>query len=273
MKSLLLNRTYKMFHNGKKWAKFMIYVSLFSGSVIYSIYMDAYTVYIARETSFKVKQVPIINHPTVIICTYEDNDKYGRHIEDDYGIIQMSFMVFVDFYSRQLSQNYNISKVATRYNGICLKVSITDSTHIEDSNVFSKIELKFNESYDVNELPNVNVYMTSENNSNGIIFFAWRDGKVLREKLGKKWMNRNVWFPLYPEQIDHFQFKANCEEKSYFERFGSKLNEMVNFQECAQQCLPDSLKSAIIPYGSDYHICQSMEEEKCIFDATGKFTI
>ena len=89
--------------------------------------MDAYTLYGARETSFKVKQVPIINHPTVIICTYEDNGKYGRHIEDDYGIIQMSFKVFVDFYSRQLSQNYKISKVATRYNGICLKVSITDS--------------------------------------------------------------------------------------------------------------------------------------------------
>ena len=85
--------------------------------------------------------------------------------------------------------------------------------------------------------------------------------------------SKHDWFYAHWRQIDHFQFNANCKEKSYFERFGSKPNEMVNFQECAQQCLPDSLKSAIIPYGSDYHICQSMEEEKCIFDATGKFTI
>ena len=282
---IILSQTLKMFFSGKilqsvsdrteklikqaNWTKWIIYIGLFFGSIIYSMYMDAFTTYAARETSLKVKQVPIINHPTVIICTYEDNGMYGRHIEDDYGIVQTSFKVYVDFYSRLLSLNHKISKIATRYNGICVKVSMTDSTHIEDSDTFSKIELKFNQSYDVNELPNVNVYMTSENNSPGLLFFTWRDGKVMRKKLKKKWMKNNVWFPLYPEQIDHFQFNANCEEKSYFERFGSKLNEMINFQKCAQQCLPDSLKLAITPYGSEYPICKTKEEEKCIFDATG----
>ena len=95
----------------------------------------------------------------------------------------------------------------------------------------------------------------------------------MRKNLKKKWIKNNVWFPLYPEQLDHFLFKANCEEKSYFERFGSKLMEMVNFQKCSKQCLPGSLRSAIIPYGSKYPLCQTKEEDKCIFDATGNFII
>ena len=111
--------------------------------------------------------------------------------------------------------------------------------------------------------------MTSESNWGGIINFSWRDGIIMRNNLERKWIKNSVWFPLYPEQIDHFQFNANCEEKSYFERFGSKLNEMINFQKCAQQCLPNSLKLAITPYGSEYPICKTKEEEKCIFDATG----
>ena len=131
------------------------------GSIIYSIYMDVFTLYAARETGFKNREVPIINQPTVIICTYEDNGVYGRHIEDDYSIVQISYKTYVDYFSKELTENHTISKLATRYNGVCVKVSLTDSTLIEGSDTFSKIELKFNKSsYDFNQLPNVNVYKT-----------------------------------------------------------------------------------------------------------------
>ena len=251
------------------WTKCIVYIGLLVGAVIFSMYMDVFPLYAARETSIKVKQVPITNHPTVILCTYEDDDVFGRHIEDDHGIVQISYRAYIDY--RELPQNHEISKIATMYNGRCVKVSVTDSVYIEDDGPFSSITLKFNQSYDINQLPNIEVYLTSESNWGGILNFSWRDGRVMRKDLGKKWIKYNVWFSLFPEQINKLQSKANCEEKSVFEKFGSKLIEMVNFQNCSNQCLPGSLRSAIIPYGNNYPLCQSKEEEECIFHATGNF--
>ena len=208
------------------WTKWIVYIGLLVGAVIFSLYMDVFPLYAARETSIKVKEVPITNHPTVVICTYEDDyarGPYGRHIEDDHGIVQISYRAYKDY--EELPQNHEISKIATMHTGHCVKVSITDSVYIEDDGPFSSITLKFNQSYDVNKLPNINVYMTSENNWAAIINFSWRDGKVMRKDLGKKWMNNNVWFPLYPEQINKLQSKANCEEKSFFEKFGKNMDE------------------------------------------------
>ena len=50
------------------WTKWTIYIGLFLGSIFYSVYMDAFTLYAAKETSLKIKQLPITNQPTVIIC-------------------------------------------------------------------------------------------------------------------------------------------------------------------------------------------------------------
>ena len=250
-------------------SKWIVYIGLLVGAVIFSMYMDVFPLYAARETSIKVKQVPITNHPTVIICTYDDDDVFGRHIEDDHAIVQIFYRAYIDY--KELTQNHKISKIATMYHGRCVKISITDSVYIEDDGPFSSITLKFNQSYDINQLPNIKVYMTSESNWGGIIKFSWRDGKVMRKNLERKWMKNTVWFPLYPEQLNKLQSKANCDEKSFFEKFGSKLIEMIYFQNCSNQCLPGSLRSAIIPYGSKYPPCQTKGEEKCIFDAGGNY--
>ena len=65
------------------------------GSIIYSVFMFLQS-FQTRETGFKVNKVPITNHPTVIICTHEDNGVHGRHIEDDHGIVEISYKAYAN---------------------------------------------------------------------------------------------------------------------------------------------------------------------------------
>ena len=41
------------------------------------------------------------------------------------------------------------------------------------------IEVSFNEQFDMEDLPNIDIFITSEENSYGVLFADWRDGDVL----------------------------------------------------------------------------------------------
>ena len=136
--------------------------------------------------------------------------------------------------------------------------------------MLSTIELKLNES-NLETLPHISVYLTSEDNSDGIIFYSWNDGQEKKLRLHKEWINNHVWMTLFPEKFNHLKITSNCSDMPSYQQFGLKLKDVMNHLNCTKKCLPRSLRSVIPPSDEDIipiiPKCKTKEEEKCAFSA------
>ena len=136
--------------------------------------------------------------------------------------------------------------------------------------IYSTIELNFNDA-ELETLPHVSVYLTSEENSHGITFFVWRDGKETKLRLNKKWIQHHIWMKLYPEKFlrkSKTTKTGHCTQQSHYQYLGANLIEEIDMGKCKNKCLPSSLHS-IIPLTDQRKIplCQTKEDEKCAFSA------
>ena len=75
----------------------------------------------------------------------------------------------------------------------------------------------------------MNIYLTSEENSYGITFFVWRNGKEIKSRFHKKWIQHHVWMKLYPEMFLRESEIGYCSQKSHYQYFGAKLPECAKF--------------------------------------------
>ena len=103
--------------------EYAIYTALLIGSIAYL--WDVFTLFEARQTSMKVKEVPITEQPTIIITTNEDNGYFGRHI-DELQEMKMTFSSYSGWgdnpyiYKRNSDSmaNHKVIKFATKYSGL-----------------------------------------------------------------------------------------------------------------------------------------------------------
>ena len=102
--------------------EYAIYTALLIGSIAYL--WDVFTLFEARQTSMKVKEVPITEQPTIIITTNEDNGYFGRHIDElqEIKLIYSSYSGWGDnpyIYKRNSDSmaNHKVIKYATRHSG------------------------------------------------------------------------------------------------------------------------------------------------------------
>ena len=101
----------------------LIYVSLLIGSLAYL--WDVFTLFEAKETSMKVKEVPITEQPTIIITTNEDNGYFGRHI-DELQEIKLTYSSYSEWgdnpyiHKRNSDSmaNHKVIKFATKSSGL-----------------------------------------------------------------------------------------------------------------------------------------------------------
>ena len=276
----------------------LIYSFLLIGSLAYL--WDVFTLFDAKETSMKVKEVQIKEQPTIIITTSEDNGQFGRHI-DELHDIKLTYSTYSAWdgvnsnrYKRTFHsmENYKVIKFATKYSGlnwiiflslmiyisiqilcytftgVCLKLTFANPILID---MLSTIELKLNES-NLETLPHISVYLTSEENSDGIMFYSWNDGQEKKLRLHKEWSNNHVWMTLFPEKFNHLKITSNCSDMPSYQQFGLKLKDVMNHLNCTKKCLPRSLLSVIPITDQDMiPICMTKQQEKCAFVATDQF--
>ena len=104
--------------------EYLIYSFLLIGSLAYL--WDVFTLFDAKETSMKVKEVQIKEQPTIIITTSEDNGQFGRHI-DELQDIKLTYSTYSEWdgvnankYKRTYHsmENYKVIKFATKYSGL-----------------------------------------------------------------------------------------------------------------------------------------------------------
>ena len=105
-----------------------------------------------------------------------------------------------------------LEKLITMFMGNCYKVSsvLTNMYTIKD---MTYILLHFNTSIAKDDLPSVNVYLTSENNAYGILFNRWVNGNVVRNHI-KNGMVKET--ELKQEKISLLAKNSKCTDETYF---------------------------------------------------------
>ena len=121
-----------------------------------------------------------------------------------------------------------------------------------------------NKSIQKNELPDIEIYFTSEENAYGITDTYWVDGEVLMFTLSDR---QNIRIILKEEKYIYEQRKLNCRSEFYYHCFGTLLTQ-VNFSVCPKTCLPFSIPNEVQDVSNLPELCplNPEEEERMCFD-------
>ena len=105
-----------------KILEWIIYIGLVAGSLAYL--WNVFALFEAKDTSIKVKEIPITKQPIIVICTKEDNGYFGRHI-DKLKDIQLNYSSYnkwgndPNMYEKisDPMQNHKVIKFETAFSG------------------------------------------------------------------------------------------------------------------------------------------------------------
>ena len=237
---------------GVKRRKFL---ALFSGLIFVitcfgGIYMlvKAFHQFFSETSNFRQFEEPISELPTFVICTSGTVWNY----EIKFGI---SFDIDGDFHTDFDNHGFesNTQKIYSYFSGICYQISFLKTEEIRKETLTS-IDLFFNKSISFDELPDLNFYMTSEKNANGIVFNDWMDGEEFTFKIDKeKWTRYDAWMKIRQEKYRYlsdtlFNTKEDCVKESYYECATSKIliSDFQHWNDCSDcnctsKCLPSYL--------------------------------
>ena len=181
---------------------------LFSGSIaiLFIIKGGAINQYRTYATNFKKKEIPVSQRPVVTICP-EGRRKYNYGVDFNISIgsivakLGNNSVKCSDFpntedgsdYYTYNDCDYDVSEtnffLESVYNYFkrmpCYKV-VYDPNHFYDVDIPFQIVSVFGDSIPFEELPEIiRVYLTSNENSHGVIYRTWIDGNELSLKFRK----------------------------------------------------------------------------------------
>ena len=192
----------------KSVLKWLLYLVIGSIAIFFIHKGEAIDQYKSYATNFKKKEIPVSERPVVTICPVgiPRKYKYGVDFNITVGRIVaklgnnsfkcsevLSPMADYDYYSAYDDCDYNASDISFSLESIykfwrnmtCYKV-IYDPSNIYDEDIPFQVVFVFGDSIPYEELPeNIHVYLTSNDNSHGVIFNTWTDGNELSLKFQK----------------------------------------------------------------------------------------
>ena len=189
----------------KSIIKWFLYLMSASIAILFIIKGEAIEQYRSKATTFKRKEIPVSKRPVVTICPkLPARYKYGMDFNISIGSILANLGInsvkCSDFYSYHQAIyddcNYDyldisetsfiLESVYNHWSGTqCYKV-VYDPNIIYDEKVSFQVVFVFGGSIPYEELPEtIDVYLTSNDNSHGVILNSWIDGDELSFKFHK----------------------------------------------------------------------------------------
>ena len=106
-------------------------------------------------------------------------------------------------------------------------------------------------------------YLTSQENSPGIIDRIWKDGKALKIISHK---NNFVQYSIQPYMTKYLDQMGKCQIESYYECIVSRLDGIVyEFNDCSIKCIPDVFSITGQNYSKPF--CQNdTDSQQCFFE-------
>ena len=146
----------------------------------------------SNDTSLKMSEVPIKHYPTITFCFQNDNLTYGADFNISYKYVLLQGE-HIDYEPEYTEYEYNendygyIPELRVRFQkvyshlleGICYLIRQINEETIKTHGDYVAIHVNFNESIPFESLPMIEMYLTSESNSYGVIFKEWMDGHEL----------------------------------------------------------------------------------------------
>ena len=177
----------------------------------------------------------------------QDSHNYGTEFNITYQTYTRDGQTFGKKLPLKIGENYLVvvketvilTKIYTRLKSICYKINTTRKDNFRKT----AIELKTSGSKTIGT---TDFFFTSEENSYGITYNKFMDGKAFSTQLsGGKW--KEVYLSVEMNK------NLACNKESFFEYVASSLAKS-NFQNCSQICLRTSLPN------EHYPICPNYED-------------
>ena len=121
------------------------------------------------------------------------------------------------------------------------------------------VQVTFNENVQLEDIPSLDVKLSSEENSFGVTMSDWVDGK----RISINRVQGFTWMELQAKKIIKMSSQSNCDDTSFYECFHSQLEEQ-KFEHCPRKCF------SISTYGNSTPICKTVEEFACSHEITKK---
>ena len=250
-RSIILHRRGKM--NVFKMIEWTMFICLF----IVSIYFmwDVMNKYKSKDTSFKQYKKNLTQYPTIVFSLDPWSCEYG-----------VDFNIIIDQHHKLSIGNASINDniislepVETVFGCYFKMQKISLSQEIKPTKF--DILFKFNQSIPKEELPLTKLYITSEENSYGIVMFNWLEGETLVYDAKPETMTEII---LKGEQILSLPEKGECQKKSAYYCVAT-LIQTFDCKNCSKRCILQSLYDNLRPFYSDLHteICQKESDVDC----------
>ena len=163
--------------------------SLLCAIAIY-ISLNVFQQFISESSTFKQFEAPIDEYPTITLCmsgSQTENFKYGIDFNITYNdvIIRMGKTEKVN--QDNTSEAINLEIISTFLSGLCYRIDTKINFVVEYG--VRNFKLNFNEYISDAELPDLEFYITSYKNSDGILINEWMEGDELAIKIEKVSIN------------------------------------------------------------------------------------
>lgn len=230
-----------------KASDWVLYLGL---CVISFIFMkEVLSQFFEATTNYKQTEEPIVENPTITVCfsRYDHKDlklgsKFKIRMGDEETIdldhkTSMKLKLGKNYYREDKDKLVTVEYLRSENAFNCYK--ITPNFLILGNWIYHIFE--FDDKTPLEKLPSLQIYITSENNSYGIVREFWDDGSQLsfRLKLGDVAKKKIL---LHPEKVLNLESKSKCRTEPYYECYGKHLLEKV-IKNCSKECLPLTLPS------------------------------
>ena len=166
-----------------KYFKFIEWILFFGLCALSGIFMGGVLdKFFSRKTSFTQSEEPIKEYPTLMICLVKpESRKTEYEYDSDFRIEyetphSISPTVLKEGAKTNIYRGISyLNKIQTYKMGNCYKITTVLNTE-NMLNHWKKFFFNFNETIK-DDLPSVNIYVTSENNAYGVVANTWMDGK------------------------------------------------------------------------------------------------
>ena len=189
--------------------------------------------YESKNSSFHQYEKDINENPTIVMCFSPHEKKSNNTLYNNSAWLwanqfklgvdfdmyyfsagydmdwQLIYMGNNSFGTAKESENQNegffeVTHLFTDINGLCYKARILS----EDAKVgfFHQFDIEFKSSIPIENIPKLQVFITSEVNSYGVTYNEWYDGKELIYTLKHK---NKYWINLHVEKIVHLKVKKS----------------------------------------------------------------
>ena len=143
--------------------------------------------FFSESSTFKLSEVPIKEFPTITICTPYKSFEYGPNLNISITLGMFNHYVHLEEGKNTITWSNNkedkiiLKQFYSRVvGGFCYQITKNISYKIENmDDGYNSLLLSFNKSITYDELPDIEFFLTSDENSPGVLYYEWMNGDEL----------------------------------------------------------------------------------------------